>query len=275
MHDVFISYSHKDKEWLERLQITLKPLIRNNPIRVWDDTKIRPGKLWKKEIEQALHDADIAILLVSPNFLASDFITDREVPAFLEKAQTKGLKIIWIPVSDCLWTETEISNYQAAHDPSQPLDSLSQSGVNKALVAICREIKTALAPEPPPLVQKKNISTPQPQSAGTQTQPSQREPSPAVAHFAGTWRSPDGSYSVVNQNGSSITAEMFMDIFGIPTKTAWGQGTVTGRQGVLDFIDVYGNTGRSEITLSDDGMSMTGVAHYANGSFSNIFATKA
>lgn len=84
----------------------------------------------------------------------------------------------------------------------------------------------------------------------------------------------DGSYSVVQQNGNMITAEMFMDLFGIPTKTAWGQGTVIGRQAVLDFMDVYGNAGRSEITLSDDGMSISGTARYANGFFTNVFATK-
>lgn len=84
----------------------------------------------------------------------------------------------------------------------------------------------------------------------------------------------DGSYSVVHQQGNLVSAEMFTDIFGIPTKTAWGQGTVIGRQAVLDFIDVYGNTGRSEIMLSDDGMSITGTARYANGFITNVFATK-
>lgn len=278
MHDVFISYSHKDREWLDKLQITLKPLIRNNPIKVWDDTKIRAGQKWQEEIRKALDDADVAILLVSPNFLASDFITDKEVPHFMDAAQHRGLRIIWIPVSDCLWTETEISRYQSAHDPNEPLDSLSPANVNKALVAICRKIKEALAPPAQEIEPAQPAHTPDAQPQRPQAQNVRNiniPPQPySAGQFGGTWRSMDGSYSVVQQNGNMITAEMFMDLFGIPTKTAWGQGTVIGRQAVLDFMDVYGNAGRSEITLSDDGMSISGTARYANGFFTNVFATK-
>ncbi|MGB7443825.1 MAG: COR domain-containing protein, partial [Coleofasciculaceae cyanobacterium] len=142
-NQVFISYSHQDKQWLSQLQKHLKPMIRNQTLNVWDDTKIKPGAEWRPEIEKALATAKVAVLMVSPDFLASDFIADNELPPLLDVAQSKGLTIIWIPFSYSSYEETEIEKYQAAHNPSQPIDSLTLPEQNKALVDICKEIKKA------------------------------------------------------------------------------------------------------------------------------------
>jgi TIR domain len=140
---VFISYSHRDRVWFEKLTRMLSPMVRNKSISVWDDTKIEASVRWRVEIEGALAAAKVAVLLVSPNFLASDFIAENELPPLLNAAAKGGLAILWVYVSSCLYDETEIGDYQSAHSVSKPLDYLRLNVQNTVLVDVCRKIKTA------------------------------------------------------------------------------------------------------------------------------------
>jgi hypothetical protein len=138
---VFISYSHKDKEWLEKLKTWLSELEKKDLIKIWDDTEIKAGDLWKEEINKSLSAAKAAVLLVTQNFLASDFIRNDELPPLLEAAATRGVKILWIAVSESTVRDTDISRYQAVNDPYHPLDSLPVPEQNKAFREIYEGIK--------------------------------------------------------------------------------------------------------------------------------------
>ena len=142
---VFISYSHQDNDWRVRLQKALKPSLRKKKFALWDDTKIETGEEWRKEIEEALERAVVAVLLVSIDFLDSDFIAENELPPLIEKAEQQGTRIVWVPIGYADYEESPIWNYQAAWKPENPLESLSPADQNKALVAIAREIKKASA----------------------------------------------------------------------------------------------------------------------------------
>jgi len=138
---IFISYSHKDRQWLDKLLTMLKPLQRQGFIKIWSDTLIRPGTKWREEINQALMSAKIAVLLVTPDFLASDFIAKDELPPLLEAAEKEGLTVLWVAVSYSMYKVTEIGSYQALNNPAEPLDSLPPFRINQELVSIAEKIK--------------------------------------------------------------------------------------------------------------------------------------
>jgi len=136
---IYFSYSHVDAKWLNQIQIILAPLVRGG-LKVWSDEQIKPGALWRDEIEAALADAKVAILLVSSNFLLSDFITNEELPLLINAAEKEGLKILWIPIDYCSYEITDIANYQAVYSPTRPLATLDPEELRAALVTICRGI---------------------------------------------------------------------------------------------------------------------------------------
>jgi len=142
MHDLFVSYSHKDTFWLKKLEQALKPVLRNATI--WSADNIEVGKKWAAEINEAIAGARVAVLLVSPDFLASDFIMHVELPLLLQRAEQEGMPVIWIPLKHAYFEGTRLTDYQAAWDPERPLKGLSDSDLDQALVDIARKIHQAL-----------------------------------------------------------------------------------------------------------------------------------
>jgi TIR domain/CHAT domain len=124
---VFISYSHKDRQFLERFQVYLKPLERAGLVERWDDTRLRTGMRWRDEIERVLASAGVAVLLVSADFLASDFIANQELPDLLAAERNRGLVVMPVIVGPCRFTRTpSLAQFQAANDPERPLAAISE-----------------------------------------------------------------------------------------------------------------------------------------------------
>jgi hypothetical protein len=126
-NDVFVSYSHADAAFLRRLQVHLTPLQRDGVISLWDDTRLLPGSQWQIEIKEALDRARVAILLVSADFLASEFITTNELPPLLAAAEKGGTLILQIIVRPCRFERTpQLARFQAVNSPKKPLIGLSK-----------------------------------------------------------------------------------------------------------------------------------------------------
>ena len=144
---IFVSYSHLDAAWLERLQIHLKPLEREGLIERWDDTRLQAGMVWREEIRQALAAARVAVLLVSADFLASDFIATDELPLLLAAAEAEGVAILPLIVGPSQFEHLpSLSRFQAVNPPSRPLVGLSKAEQETTLVALANRIRALADP---------------------------------------------------------------------------------------------------------------------------------
>ena len=141
---VFISYSHEDKRWLDSFVTALKPYSREEKIKVWSDRDIAPGSDWAREIGAAIDNSRVAVLLVTPNLLASDYIMEKELPLILEKNSKGDLVVFWIAVSYSSYDLTPLVQLQAANDPNLPLDQLSTADRNKELTLIAQKLAKAM-----------------------------------------------------------------------------------------------------------------------------------
>lgn len=142
-HSIFISYSHEDEKWLVKVQKTLKSLQRYyDNVDSWSDKKINASDVWKEKIDRALGNATIAILLVSPDFMASDFITNEELQPILNKAVVEGTKILTLILRPTpLLKESGILKYQAVNDPKKPLSGMTEYEQEMVLVNLADAIK--------------------------------------------------------------------------------------------------------------------------------------
>jgi hypothetical protein len=120
---VFISYSHVDeKRWKNRLQKHLKVLERHGSLSFWDDRRIAAGQEWRAEIKAALDSADAAIVLISTDFLGSNFINDKEVPVILQHRISDGMKVFPLIVRSCPWQKVPwLEPLQARPTDGKPL----------------------------------------------------------------------------------------------------------------------------------------------------------
>ncbi len=119
---VFISYSHKDNEFKEKLLEMLQGLVTREVIQIWHDRQIEPGDSWYEDIQSAMKTCQMAILLVSMSFLNSEFIQREEVPVLLQKRKKEGMRVIPIIVRPCLWQDDPVlSTIQALPRDGKPV----------------------------------------------------------------------------------------------------------------------------------------------------------
>src|SRR6266487_2312667 len=141
---VFISYSHTDAEFLQRLQVHLAPEVRNKRVDLWDDTKIMPGEKWKSETNSALQTAKVAVLLVSADYLASDFIEHNELAPLLSAAESEKVTILPVLLKPCHYNNTPLEAFQFVNKPLIPLLAMKEAEREETWMRVAEAITEAL-----------------------------------------------------------------------------------------------------------------------------------
>lgn len=141
---LFVSYSHRDRPWLERLKIHLAILERRGTVHVWSDTGIAVGARWREEIDSALTESRAAVLVISPDFLASDFIWTEEIPRLLEH-EKQGMTLLPLIVRPCAWRiAPELTMLQARPFDGRPLSLGTEAEVDRDLAEFVYEVGSRL-----------------------------------------------------------------------------------------------------------------------------------
>ena len=137
---IFVSYSHLDARWLERLEVHLHPLTRAG-LKIWNDTRLEAGSDWRHEIRLAIEQAAVAVLLVSADFLASDFIDRNELPPLLTAANERGMKILSLILSPSAFERSPLARFQSFNPPSMPLIGMPRREREKILAQLAATIE--------------------------------------------------------------------------------------------------------------------------------------
>lgn len=136
---IFIAYAREDASYLERFRKPLNVLRRNGHCRIFFDGEIIPGERWDDRLKAELHQADIFVLLVTDDFLDSDYINDVELPKALEKEKAGKAKVVPIILRPCMWEYTLLSQFQVVLHEGQPIET--SGGYVYAVEQIARVIK--------------------------------------------------------------------------------------------------------------------------------------
>ena len=118
---VFFCYSHRDEKLRDRLDAHLSMLRRMGIIETWHDRKIKPGDDWNESIDQFLNSSDLVLLLISPDFLNSDYCFRKEMKRAIERLQAGEARVIPVILRPVDWERAPFSMLQAVPTDGRPI----------------------------------------------------------------------------------------------------------------------------------------------------------
>jgi hypothetical protein len=140
---IFFWYAHEDEILLKKLKTHLRPLQREGQIDVWYDRDISAGTEWEQEIDKHLKTADIILLLISPDFMDSDYCYGIEMKKALERHKRREVSVIPIILRPCYWRISGLDKLQALPTDAMPVISSSWHNLDEAFFDIAEGIQKA------------------------------------------------------------------------------------------------------------------------------------
>jgi tetratricopeptide (TPR) repeat protein len=146
MNKIFISYSHQDEAWKDRLVPHFSTLQKQGLLEVWHDREIEGGADWFQEIEKAAKSASMAILLITENFFKSTFIKEYEIPWLLERQEKELVRILPLIIEHCEWQQVDwLKRILAKPKDGRPLSTGTTDQIDAELRAFARETAELLS----------------------------------------------------------------------------------------------------------------------------------
>ncbi len=140
--DVFFSYSHRDEKLRDALEIHLALMKREGEIRTWHDRRIGAGTEWQGEIDARLESADLVLLLISPDFIASAYCFDREMTRALERHAAEEARVIPVILRPVDWQTARFAKLQALPTGGEAITTWPDR--DSAFVNVVRGIRAAI-----------------------------------------------------------------------------------------------------------------------------------
>ncbi len=145
---IFISYAHEDELLRQRLEAHLSLLRRQGLIADWHDRQIMPGAEWAQEIDEHLETASIILLLISPDFLASDYCYDKEMQRALERQKLGEVRVIPTLLRPCDWQTSPFAHLQCL--PHDGKAATTWQNPDEAFSAIAQGLRRIIEKQPIP-----------------------------------------------------------------------------------------------------------------------------
>ena len=141
MPRVFISYSHKDREWKDKVVEPLRALERNGHFDVWADDQIGVGNDWKQKIKESIDSSNATVLLITNSFLNSDFINGKELPQIMKRKKRAGMRVFPLIVRPCPWQAIDwLARMQVRPAKGRPLVLGDEYDIEQDLADLAREV---------------------------------------------------------------------------------------------------------------------------------------
>lgn len=138
---LFLSYSHQDEDLRKELEKHLAALRRDGVIDIWQDRRIGPGDEFDREISNQLEAANIVLLLVSSDFLHSDYCYDIEMKRALERHAEGSARVIPVILRPCDWQKTPLGKLNATPTDGKPV--IEHASLDRGFLEVARAVRTA------------------------------------------------------------------------------------------------------------------------------------
>ncbi len=143
--EVFCCCAREDTPLLSELKLHLNPLVREGLIALWSDVDIGAGMEWEKEIHRRLDTAPILLLLVSPDFLASEYCYGVEVARAMERHEQGAAYVIPVILRPCIWDKAPFSKLRVLPTDTKPIVGSGSRTQDEAFADVARGLRNAIA----------------------------------------------------------------------------------------------------------------------------------